>query len=204
MGASRILSAKKHSEKVSKYSALLYASYAHTSFPRPSFRDSGYWYKAGFLSMVGPLGCGLLFFIGCSTICFGWLFGGYNSTGFHRIVSGHWACFKIHFCQLCVTVCGRFVPDEGRIAGYVTWIRGKYAAKWDVQMAGRNFNTRSSCEMHQDFAANARVPPKSASGRLENANSALSIPNQCPGPLPSLSYTTYWYKASLISKTQIF
>ncbi|MBS5082546.1 MAG: hypothetical protein E7B11_23635, partial [Clostridiales bacterium] len=26
-----------------------------------------------------------------------------------------------------------------------------------------------SCEMHQDFAANARVPPKSASGRLENA-----------------------------------
>ena len=44
-----------------------------------------------------------------------------------------------------------------------------------------------SCEMHQDFAANARVPPKSASGRLENASSALSIPNQCPGPSPSLS-----------------
>ena len=40
MGASRIVSAKKHSEKVSKYSALLYASYAHTSFPHPSFRDS--------------------------------------------------------------------------------------------------------------------------------------------------------------------
>ena len=44
-----------------------------------------------------------------------------------------------------------------------------------------------SCEMHQDFGANARVPPKSASGRLENASSALSIPNQCPGPPPSLS-----------------
>ncbi|MHA9741746.1 DUF6783 domain-containing protein [Robinsoniella peoriensis] len=26
----------------------------------------------------------------------------------------------MHFCQLCVTVCGRFVPDEGRLAGYVT------------------------------------------------------------------------------------
>ncbi|WP_394920348.1 DUF6783 domain-containing protein [uncultured Robinsoniella sp.] len=24
------------------------------------------------------------------------------------------------FWQLCVPVCGRFVPDEGRIAGYVT------------------------------------------------------------------------------------
>ncbi|WP_416389917.1 DUF6783 domain-containing protein, partial [Robinsoniella peoriensis] len=23
------------------------------------------------------------------------------------------ACFKIAFWQLCVTVCGRFVPDEG-------------------------------------------------------------------------------------------
>ncbi|WP_377146112.1 hypothetical protein [Robinsoniella peoriensis] len=31
-----------------------------------------------------------------------------------------------------------------------------------------------SCEMHQDFAANARVPPKSAPGRLENARSAAS------------------------------
>ncbi|WP_394916596.1 hypothetical protein, partial [uncultured Robinsoniella sp.] len=44
-----------------------------------------------------------------------------------------------------------------------------------------------SCEMHQDFGANARVPPKSASERLENASFALSIPNQCPGPSPSLS-----------------
>ncbi|WP_395022241.1 DUF6783 domain-containing protein [Robinsoniella sp. RHS] len=30
------------------------------------------------------------------------------------------SCFKIAFWQLCVTVCGRFVPDEGRVAGYVT------------------------------------------------------------------------------------
>ncbi|WP_394927191.1 DUF6783 domain-containing protein [uncultured Robinsoniella sp.] len=30
------------------------------------------------------------------------------------------ACFKIAFWQLCVTLCGRFVPDEGRVAGYVT------------------------------------------------------------------------------------
>ena len=30
------------------------------------------------------------------------------------------ACLKIAFWQLCVTLCGRFVPDEGRVAGYVT------------------------------------------------------------------------------------
>ena len=73
MGASRILSAKKHSAKVSKYSALLYASSAHISFPPPSFRDSCYRHKAGFLSRLEPLGCGWLFFIGCSVLCFGCL-----------------------------------------------------------------------------------------------------------------------------------
>ncbi|WP_395017150.1 DUF6783 domain-containing protein [Robinsoniella peoriensis] len=30
------------------------------------------------------------------------------------------ACFKIAFWQLCVPLCGRFDPDEGRVAGYVT------------------------------------------------------------------------------------
>ena len=30
------------------------------------------------------------------------------------------ACFKIAFWQICVTICGRFVLNEGRIAGYVT------------------------------------------------------------------------------------
>ena len=45
---------------------------------------------------------------------------------------------------MCVTICGRFVPNEGRIAGYVTWIWRKYHAKWGVQMSGMNFQTRSS------------------------------------------------------------
>ena len=71
MGASRIVSAKKHSAKLRKYSALLYASSAHISFPPPSFRDSCYCHKAGFLSRLEPLGCGWLFFIGCSVVCFG-------------------------------------------------------------------------------------------------------------------------------------
>jgi len=56
-----------------------------------------------------------------------------------------------------------------------------------------------SCEMHQDFGANARVPPKRASGRLENASSALSIPNQCPGPPPSLSVHYLSFTKRLLS-----
>ena len=44
-------------------------------------------------------------------------------------------------------------------------------------------------EMHQDFSVNARVPPKSAWGRLENASSALSLPNTSPGP-PPFSFRT--------------
>ncbi|WP_207649240.1 hypothetical protein, partial [Robinsoniella peoriensis] len=56
-----------------------------------------------------------------------------------------------------------------------------------------------SCEMHQDFGANARVPPKSALGRLENASSAVSLPNQCPGPSPSLSVHYLHLQSVLIS-----
>ena len=51
-------------------------------------------------------------------------------------------CLKIAFRQLCVPLCGRFGPDEGGVAGYVDRIGTKYAAKWDVQMAGMNFQTR--------------------------------------------------------------
>jgi len=40
------------------------------------------------------------------------------------------ACLKIAFWQMCVTICGRFVPNEGRIVGYVTRIWRKYHAKW--------------------------------------------------------------------------
>jgi hypothetical protein len=44
---------------------------------------------------------------------------------------------------MCVPLCGRFGPDEEGVAGYVDRIGTKYAAKWGVQMAGMNFQTRS-------------------------------------------------------------
>ena len=45
---------------------------------------------------------------------------------------------------MCVTICGRFCPDEGAVAGYGNRIRVKYTAKWGVQIAGMFFQTGSS------------------------------------------------------------
>ncbi len=50
---------------------------------------------------------------------------GYSGTNYCRViykglVMESRACLKIAFWQMCVTICGRFVPNEGRIAGYVT------------------------------------------------------------------------------------
>ena len=53
------------------------------------------------------------------------------------------ACLKKAFCKMCVTICGRFHPDEGAVAGYGNRIRMKYTAKWGVQIAGMIFQTRS-------------------------------------------------------------
>jgi len=56
------------------------------------------------------------------------------------------ACLKKAFCKMCVTICGRFCPDEGAVAGYGNRIRAKYTAKWGVQIAGMIFQTRSRGE----------------------------------------------------------
>ena len=53
------------------------------------------------------------------------------------------ACLKKAFCKMCVTICGRFRPDEGAVAGYGNRIRVKYTAKWGVQIAWMVFQTRS-------------------------------------------------------------
>ena len=53
------------------------------------------------------------------------------------------ACLKKAFCKMCVTICGRFRPDEGAVAGYGNRIRVKYTAKWGVQFAGMIFQMRS-------------------------------------------------------------
>ena len=42
-----------------------------------------------------------------------------------------------------VTICGRFCPDEGVVAGYGNRIRAKFPAKWGVQIVRMIFQTRS-------------------------------------------------------------
>ncbi|WP_373119854.1 DUF6783 domain-containing protein [Ruminococcus sp. Marseille-P328] len=46
---------------------------------------------------------------------------------------------KKAFCKMCVTICGRFRPDEGAVAGYCNRIRVKSPTKWGVQIAGMIF-----------------------------------------------------------------
>ena len=57
------------------------------------------------------------------------------------------ACLKKAFCKMCVTICGRFCPDKGAVAGYGNRIRVKSPAKWGVQIAGMIFQTRSNVLM---------------------------------------------------------
>ena len=54
------------------------------------------------------------------------------------------ACLKNAFRKMYVTICVRFCPDEGVVAGYGNRIRAKYTAKRGVQIAGMIFQTRSS------------------------------------------------------------
>ena len=50
---------------------------------------------------------------------------------------------KNAFRKMCVTICGRFCPDEGIVAGYGNRIREKYTAKWGVQIVEMIFQTCS-------------------------------------------------------------
>ena len=56
------------------------------------------------------------------------------------------ACLKNALRKMCVTICGRFYPDEGVVAGYGNRIRAKYTAKWGVQIVGMIFQTRSNSD----------------------------------------------------------
>ena len=45
------------------------------------------------------------------------------------------ACLKKAFCKMCITICGRFRPNEGAVMGYGNRIQAKCNAKWGVQIA---------------------------------------------------------------------
>ncbi|MDY5790660.1 MAG: DUF6783 domain-containing protein [Oliverpabstia intestinalis] len=53
------------------------------------------------------------------------------------------ACLEKAFRELRVSVCGRFYPNEGGVAGYGNRMRIKYTAKWGLQIAEMIFQTHS-------------------------------------------------------------
>ena len=57
-------------------------------------------------------------------------------------------------CKMYVTICGRFCPDEGAVAGYGNRIRVKYTAKWGVQIAGMIFQTGSKPNKEETWKKN--------------------------------------------------
>ena len=67
------------------------------------------------------------------------------------------ACLKKAFCKMCVTICGRFCPDEGVVAGYGNRIRAKYTTKWGVQIAGMIFQTGSRIQA-SEYVPQFQVP----------------------------------------------
>ena len=64
-------------------------------------------------------------------------------SGTRNFISAR-AYLKITFRQMSVTVYGRFGSNERGVMGYVDRMRVKYTTKWDMQMAGMNFQTCSS------------------------------------------------------------
>ena len=53
------------------------------------------------------------------------------------------ACLKNAFCKMYITICGRFLLNEGGVAGYGNRMKAKYTVNWGVQIAGMIFQTRS-------------------------------------------------------------
>ena len=61
------------------------------------------------------------------------------------------ACLKKAFRELRVSVCGRFYPNEGGVAGYGNRMRVKYTAKWGLQIAEMIFQTRCRACLKKAF-----------------------------------------------------
>ena len=61
------------------------------------------------------------------------------------------ACLKTAFCKMCITICGKFCPDEGVLASYDNRIRTKYTAKRGVQITGMIFEGTFQCYSSVSF-----------------------------------------------------
>ena len=94
---------------------------------------------------------------------------------------------KIAFGKLCVTLCERFLPDEGIVAGYADRIGDKSPAKWDVQLAGMNFHIHSGSVAAERFAHRDLRPPALSHSLPSVSISIPPIPVQKRPPQPAAS-----------------
>lgn len=76
---------------------------------------------------------------------------------------------------MCVTICGRFCPDEGVVAGYGNRIRAKSTAKWGVQIVRMIFQTYSSI-VYQKWEENSKMSKKEGKG-LKSFNKGFQVPD---------------------------
>ena len=87
---------------------------------------------------------------------------------------------------MCVTICGRFLPDEGAVAGYGNRIRVKYTAKWGVQIAGMIFQTGSrACRSREHFFLHALTNSK------KDVREIPSAPNLGQGFFSDISFALF-------------
>ena len=103
---------------------------------------------------------------------------------------------KKAFCKMCVTICGRFCPDEGVVAGYDNRIRAKYTAKWGVQIAGMLFQTRSSKDKNiiNGRIKSINIPHRYTLSGVDIIRSFYAllerkiIPKMCPSNSPPFTF----------------
>ena len=89
---------------------------------------------------------------------------------------------------MCVTICGRFCPEEGVVASYDNRIRAKYTAKWGVQIVGMLFQTRFNTDFFNPLLLFIATIPQGAFAKelnncyLFSKKARISFSEACTDP----------------------
>ena len=86
------------------------------------------------------------------------------------------ACLKKAFRELRVSVCGKFYPNEGGVAGYGNRMRVKYTANWGLQIAEMIFQTRSNVASRKFVIRLGIYDKNGKSGILHNKKAYVIMP----------------------------
>ena len=86
------------------------------------------------------------------------------------------ACLKKAFRELRVSVCGKFYPNEGGVAGYGNRLRVKFPAHWGLQIAEMIFQTRSNVASRKFVIRLGIYDKNGKSGILHNKKAYVIMP----------------------------